>query len=189
MRPKKVIWLMGLSLLLMGSACATYDSAVPASAALGAGAGALLGYGLTGSGLGAAAGAGAGALAGAITGVSLDESRRPVEQVPQPIYEGAYYEPQNAPQAYDTFPDPTVGEFFNNTRWRLEIFVDGAADPMFLTARQSRPVSLDVGHHQVAAKAYVHTQFGERFVGGYDNRIYVDPRGAGWSMRFDEAMF
>jgi uncharacterized membrane protein len=67
--------LIAVSVLTMGG-CATYNSAVPAGAGIGAGAGALIGFGLTGNGLGAAAGAGAGALAGAVTGVVIDEYRR-----------------------------------------------------------------------------------------------------------------
>jgi uncharacterized membrane protein len=73
---RKILALMVLVAFLMTAGCATYDSAVPASTGIAAGAGALLGYGLTGEATGAAAGAGAGALAGALTGVVLDETRR-----------------------------------------------------------------------------------------------------------------
>ncbi len=79
--------LMVAGILAMGG-CATYDSAVPAGTGIGAGAGALIGFGLTGSGLGAAAGAGAGALAGAVTGVVIDEYRRANPPAPVSYPEG-----------------------------------------------------------------------------------------------------
>jgi hypothetical protein len=186
MSMRKISTLILLPVLFLATGCATYDSSVPASTGLGAGAGALLGYGLTGSGLGAAAGAGAGALAGAITGTVLDETRRSrVQPTPQPYYEESL--PQ--PQAYATQPDPTKGEFFNNTRWRLEILVDDSVEPMHLSPLRSIPVGMDIGNHQVVAKAYISTQFGERLVGGYSRSIYVDPKSTGWSLRFEESMF
>ena len=77
MKTKKAVAVMVIVVSLMTTAgCMTHNSAVPASTGIGAGAGALLGYGLTGSGTGAAAGAGAGIIAGAITGLVIDENRR-----------------------------------------------------------------------------------------------------------------
>jgi hypothetical protein len=179
--------LVGLMAL---AGCATQNSSIPASTGIGAGAGALLGYGLTGKGTGAAAGAGAGALAGALTGLYLDESRARREAAQS---QQAYHAPppryQHASQTYATQPDPTFGQLINDTRWRLEIFVDDSIRPLYLGVMQSQPLSLDIGPHRVVAKAFVQTQFGERLVGTSDRTLYVDPRGAGWSVRFDEAVF
>lgn len=85
---RKILTLTVLVAFVSMAGCVTYNSAVPASTGIGAGAGALLGYGLTGKATGAAAGAGAGALAGALTGVVLDETRRhrtaPAQSYPAP---------------------------------------------------------------------------------------------------------
>lgn len=187
---RTLIGLIVLGAFVLAGGCATNDSTVPASTGVGAGAGALLGYGLTGSGYGAAAGAGAGALAGALTGVVIDESRRKREEQARAE---AYQEPppqyQPAPQAYATSTDPTEGQFLNDTRWRLEVYLDNAGEPVRLGSRQSYPIALDIGEHLVVAKAFVSTQFGERLVGTYDHTIYIDPKGSGWSLRFDESMF
>jgi hypothetical protein len=173
------------------SGCATYDSAVPASTGVGAAGGALIGYGLTGTGYGAAAGAGAGALAGALTGVAIDESRRTSAPPPPPAPYYSSPPPQypSAPQAYAPQPDPTQGEFLNNTGWRLEIFVDGGDEPISVNPRERYGLDLDVGAHHIEAYGYVGTRFGERAVGTYQRQINVDPRGTGWSMRFEERMF
>jgi len=185
---RKIFILVLLVTSLATAGCVTYDSAVPASTGIGAGAGALLGYGLTGDGLGAAAGAGAGALAGALTGVAIDESR--IHRAAPPLH--SYQAPSQyppAPLAYPSRPDPTMGEFFNDTAWRLEVFVDNSPSPLFLGSREIAPVNLDIGNHQVNAVAYVSTQFGERLVGTYNRSIFVDPRTSGWGLRFEEAMF
>jgi hypothetical protein len=195
MRATRILSFVALAACLVAAGCATYDqgSTVPASTGLGAAAGALLGYGLTGEATGAAAGAGAGALAGAIGGVIIDETKRSkVQPAPAPApqaYQQPTPQPQAAPYAYATQPDPTSGEFNNNTGWRLEIYVDDASNPVYLAPRQSHPLNLDIGNHQVVAKAYVSTKFGERLVGTYSRSIYVDPKGSGWSLRFDETLF
>ena len=178
MRAIKALGLVVLSASLGLAGCAT-DSSVPAATGIGAAGGALLGYGLTGSGLGAAAGAGAGALAGAVTGTVIDSSRR---SSPSPQ---AYQAPP--PQAYA--PDPTRGEFINDTSWRVEVFLDNSGQPLQMAPGQRFPMNLDLGGHQVLAKAYVSTQYGERSVGSLSRDVYVDPRGSGWSLRFDERMF
>jgi hypothetical protein len=165
MQTTKILTLMVLAVWLAAAGCATTDSTVPAATGIGAAGGALLGYGLTGSGLGAAAGAGAGALAGAVTGVVIDESRRASAQ-PAPQ---SYQAPPPGPQAYAV--DPTRGEFINATGWRLEVYVDNAGNPLHLTSGQSYPISLDIGDHQVVAKAYVSTQYGERLVGTYSRSV------------------
>ncbi len=175
MKAIRVLAVMGLVASLAAAGCATTDSTVPAATGIGAAGGALLGYGLTGSGLGAAAGAGAGALAGAVTGVVIDENRRASAQPASP-----------PPQAYAI--DPTRGEFINSTGWRLEVYVDNGG-PLVLSSGQSYVMSLDIGDHQVVAKAYVSTQYGERLAGTYTRNVRVDPRGSGWGLRFDERMF
>ncbi len=192
MEARRTLALMVLVIPLVVAGCATtYDSAVPAGTGIGAAGGALIGYGLTGSGLGAAAGAGAGALAGALTGVAIDESRRtsapppPGTGYPPPTPQYQPYQP--APQAYA--PDPTRGEFFNATAWRIEVHVDDGYGPVYLKPRDSYPVSLDIGVHHITAKAFVDTQFGERLVGTCKRSVNIDPRGSGWSFRFDPSMF
>lgn len=176
--------------LLAVSGCATYDSAVPASTGIGAASGALLGYGLTGTGAGAAAGAGAGALAGALTGVAIDESHRAQTASPPPPYPGAGYRaPAPSPPVYVATVDPTRGEFVNHTGWRLQVYIDESVEPIWVEPRGNRPVELDVGTHEIVATAYVDTRFGERTVGTHRRQIHVDPRGSGWSLRFEERMF
>jgi hypothetical protein len=85
--------------------------------------------------------------------------------------------------------DPTQGQLINNTRWRLEVFVDDDPEPIRLTSQQHYPLGLDVGEHRVRAKAFVQTQFGERLVGTFSRNLYIDPKGSGWTLRFDEGMF
>ncbi len=183
-RRKLFYWVLVAPLVLAG--CATTDSSVPAGTGIGAAGGALIGYGVTGSATGAALGAGAGALAGALTGVAIDESRRASAPPPQP-YQSPPPQYQSAPQAYA--PDPTRGEFVNMTNWRLEIYVDGDSRPIHMNPRDNYPISLDLGTHEIVATAFVRTQYGERPVGSYRQNVYVDARGSGWSIRFDERMF
>ncbi len=175
-----LIAILALSAGLYG--CATYDSAVPASTGIGAASGALIGYGLTGSGAGAAAGAGAGALAGALTGLAIDESRR--AQGPPPV---AYGPPPPPPPRATV--DPTRGELVNHTGWRIEVYVDDWREPIWVNPRGRVPLDLDIGSHEIVATAYVDTRFGERVVGTYRRTVEIDPRGSGWSLRFEERMF
>lgn len=185
-RPVSIAFLF----LLATYGCATYDSAVPASTGIGAASGALIGYGLTGTGAGAAAGAGAGALAGALTGVAIDESRRTQPPPPRPYPPaggaGSGYAP--SPTHVATV-DPTRGEMVNRTGWRLLIYVDDSPEPIWMEPWGSKPTELDVGPHEIVANAYVDTRFGERRVGTYRRQIHVDPQGSGWSLRFEERMF
>lgn len=91
--------------------------------------------------------------------------------------------------------DPTVGELINQTRWRVEVFIDrdpdslGAAPSITLSPKEARPSHIDLGPHRVIALAFVDTQFGTRLVGQYDRSIQVNPRGGGWSLRFTEEVF
>ncbi|MFQ5882422.1 MAG: hypothetical protein ACE5I9_08115 [Candidatus Methylomirabilales bacterium] len=91
--------------------------------------------------------------------------------------------------------DPTVGRLINETRWRVEVFIDaepdslGAAPSMTLNPRDTRSGHLDLGPHRVIALAFVDTQFGTRMVGQYDRTVQVNPRGGGWILRFTEGVF
>lgn len=181
MKPRKLIPMIFLLGWVGFYGCATYDSAVPASTGIGAASGALIGYGLTGTGAGAAAGAGAGALAGALTGLAIDESRR--QQGPQVTYVPP---PPNPARATI---DPTRGELINHTGWRIEVYVDDSREPIWVHPRGRVPMDLDIGPHEIVATAYVDTRFGERVVGTYRRTVEVDPRGSGWSLRFEERMF
>jgi hypothetical protein len=191
MKTKRLAVAAILAAFVLLAGCASYyDSSVPGGTGLGAASGALLGYGLSGSGVGAAAGAGAGALAGALGGLIVDEMHRQPEPAPPPqAYSEPYPQYAPAPQAYATQPDPTRGELRNNTGWRMEVYIDGAGNSLYLAPRQSTPVNLDIGNHRITAKAYVDTQFGERLVGTHTQTVYVDPRSTGWSLRLDQTMF
>ena len=205
MRTKRMVPVLSLIALLAAAmitgGCASDSSTAAQGTGLGAAAGALLGYGLTGSGIGAAAGAGAGALAGAITGTVVDETRKNREykrQYSEQQYSNQqqYYQPpppqptyQQPAQAYQTHSDPTFGEITNQTRWLLEVTIDDDSEPLYMNPRGMYPLNLDIGTHRILAKAFTDTKFGKRLVGTSSQTIYVDPKGAGWSMRFDENQF
>ena len=170
-------------------------------AALGAGAGALIGSATGGSSVtAAAAGMGLGALTGAIVGGAIENERAERDNVPvspaQPT--AATQVAQSEEGAFNPKAatiDPTVGKIVNGTRWRLEVFLDrdpqdleGAAG-IVLEPQQSHPQNLDFGPHRIVARAYVETQFGTRMVGRYDRTVQVDPRGNGWTLHFTEADF
>ncbi len=191
-------------------------------AALGAGTGALIGSATGKTGTGAAIGAGVGLLTGAIVGGAIEANRgeppytsaAPTQPPPtamgQPTHQAGYPSPyqtsypspyqSSSPSPYQTAnapstADPTIGQFVNGTRWRLEVFVDGnpeALEPssaIRLNPQEARQHNLDLGPHRVIAQAYVETQFGTRMVGKYDRTIQVDPRGTGWTLRFGENDF
>ncbi|MFQ5657548.1 MAG: glycine zipper domain-containing protein [Candidatus Methylomirabilales bacterium] len=188
------------------SACAqrplsTREQGALTGAGLGAATGALIG-GTTGgsAGTGAAIGAGLGLLTGAIVGGAIENqqgetaSPPPAVGSPQPAAQPAHQQARVTTPTTGTV-DPTRGQFLNATRWRIEVFVD--ADPQALQStpgitlnpQESRQQNLDLGPHRVIAQAYVDTQFGTRTVGRYDRTIQVNPRGPGWSLRFNEADF
>lgn len=91
--------------------------------------------------------------------------------------------------------DPTVGKLINETRWRVEVFIDaepnslGITPSITLNPRDTRPAHLDFGPHRVIALAFVDTQFGTRIAGQFDRTIQIDPRGGGWSLRLTEGVF
>ncbi|HEY7676553.1 MAG TPA: YMGG-like glycine zipper-containing protein [Candidatus Methylomirabilis sp.] len=113
---------------------------------------------------------------------------------PGPAYGGQ--PPPPGPQA-SGMPagDPTRGQLQNTTPWRIQLFIDqdpnalAGAQPITLNPNEVRPQSLDIGPHRILAQAFVETQFGVRTVGRIDRMIQVDPRGAGWSLRFGERDF
>ena len=121
------------------------------------------------------------------------EARRELEnqrsQEQRPARTAATY-PQGQYKA-----DPTVGEFANNTRWMVKVYVDAPTNnfnnipQLALAPYETVPANLDVGEHRVSAVASVKTQFGERTVGKYEKIIQVDSRGEGWRISFDETSF
>ena len=94
-----------------------------------------------------------------------------------------------------SFSGPTTGQFINDTRWRVEVFID--ADPqappstpgIVLNPQETREHSLNFAPHRVIAWAYVDTQFGTRTVGWYDRTLMVEPYATKWTLRFSEADF
>lgn len=196
-------WLNLIALAVLLSACAQRplsprEQGALTGAALGAGTGALIGSATGKAGTGAAIGAGVGLLTGAIVGGAIESHRGEtpypsgVPAQPQPTAPGqpSYQVGHPSPTT-----DPTVGQFVNGTRWRIEVFVDGNPDALesssaiLLNPQESRQHNLDLGPHRVIARAYVDTQFGTRMVGKYDRTIQVDPRGNGWTLRFGENDF
>jgi hypothetical protein len=176
-------------------------------AAIGAAGGAVLGQAIgrdtKSTLLGAAAGGLAGALAGEQVGKQQEalrsaqneaaETRRELEQL-----KSGQGQPARAAATYNQGQyraDPTVGEFSNNTRWVVKVYVDAPTNDLkrvpqlSLEPYETVPANLDVGEHRVSAVASVKTQFGERTVGRYDKVIQVDPRGDGWRVSFDETSF
>lgn len=185
------------------SACAqrpltTQEKGAVTGAALGAGTGALIGSATGKAGTGAAIGAGVGLLTGALIGGAMENQQGEAAPPPPAPQSGTPYPAQQQagiPSQTAVTVDPTSGQLLNNTRWRLEVFVDAepqtlqAAPRILLNPQESRPHSLDLGPHRVIARAIVDTQFGTRTVGQYDRTIQVDPRGSGWTLRFTEADF
>ena len=94
-----------------------------------------------------------------------------------------------------SFAGPTTGQFINDTRWRIEVFVDaGPQAPqstpnIVLQSGETRQHSLHFAPHRVIAWAYVDTQFGTRTAGSYDRTLMVDPYATTWTLRFSEADF
>ncbi len=203
---RKVVSLIAIVVLL--SACAqrplsTREQGALTGAGLGAATGAIIGGATGGSaGTGAAIGAGLGLLTGVIVGGAIENQRG---ETASPSPAGGSFNRGTAPQSVQpqggistpttVTVDPTRGQFVNGTRWRLGVFVDtnGTAvqngGGITLNPQESRQYTLDLGSHRVVARAFVDTQFGTRTVGRYDRTIQVDPRGSGWSLRFNEADF
>lgn len=169
-----------------------------AGAALGAGTGAIIGSQTGDAGPGALIGGAIGGVSGALVGGAIQEQERRVGAGAAPLAQpGTTSYPQQAgisvPGQY--LGDPTRGELSNATRWRVAVFIDtdpgpqSATPSVWLGPDEARPANLDIGPHRIIARAYVDTQFGPRLVGRYDKTIAVDPRSAGWSLRFGEGDF
>ncbi len=197
-----------IAVVALLSACAhrplsTREQGALTGAGLGAATGAIIGGATGGSaGTGAAIGAGLGLLTGAIVGGAIEnqggETANPpaVAGAPQAGTATQPFQSQARVATPTTVTvDPTRGQFVNGTRWRLEVFVDAdstavqSARGITLNPQETRQHNLDLGSHRVIARAYVDTQLGTRTVGRYDRTIQVDPRGSGWSLRFNEADF
>lgn len=192
-----------ISMIAVG--CTT--TATQKGAAIGAAGGAVLGQAIGRDTKSTLLGAATGGLAGALVGEQIGkqqearqraereaaEARRELEaqrsQESQPTRAAAVY-PAGQYQW-----DPTVGEFSNNTRWEVRVYVDIPTNDLERTPYlalgpyETAPANLDVGEHQLKAIAYVETQYGKRTVGRYERVINVDPRGRGWQVVFDEASF
>lgn len=190
-----------IAIVVLLGACAhrplsTREEGAVTGAALGAGTGALIGSATGQAGTGAAIGAGLGLLSGAIVGGAIENQRGETAGSPRADQSRQPLEPHATvatPTAVTV--DPTMGQFVNGTRWRLEVSIDADSQAVqngggiVLNPQESRQHSLDLGAHRVIARAYVDTQFGKRPVGGYDRTIQIDPRGNGWILRFTEADF
>jgi osmotically inducible lipoprotein OsmB len=164
-------------------------------AALGAGAGALIGSTTGHTATGALVGAGVGALAGVVVGDAIQsrektngaQSAPTVGQTPAPG--------QQASALPSTSSDPTRGQLANGTPWRVEVYFDvdpsqvESSTPVTLKPQDHVPANMDIGPHRIIARAYVETQFGTRLAGRFDRTVQVDPRSSGWSLRFHEGDF
>lgn len=173
-------------------------------AAIGGGAGYLIGARTKDPRLTAGIGAGIGAIAGGVIGAALDgvagaaraaaEQKAEVPATPQ------------APSASTTTPpapvqvpgvyagDPTTGVFVNETPWRIQVHVDAQpglqnGTPLDLEPGKQQPALLDVGPHRIAADAWVQTQFGPRRAGRHEETLVVDVRRTGWVIRFQPETF
>lgn len=186
------------ALVILLTGCATplsyREKGFMTGAAIGGGTGYLIGTRTGHPRLTAAIGAGIGALTGALIGSAIDGSRQaavsdppsgpPMTQAPAPP----------VIQVPGSYGDPTAGTFVNGTPWQVSVRVDAGVSPwggvaFTLGPGQAQPAYLDIGPHRVTAEASVGTQFGPRLVGRYDRMLDVDPRGSGWSLRFDTWAF
>lgn len=205
-RARKLLVVLPVAALVAagcGGELSTREKGTFGGAALGAATGAIIGAAVGSPGAGAAIGAGVGALGGTMVGGGMQESERksevPARQQPPPPPPpgyGAAPPPPPPPQArVAPSGDPTRGQLENATRWKVQVYID--QDPSRLTSapfftlnpNDVVPQNLDIGTHRVIAQAFVETQFGTRPVGRFDRSIQVDPRGAGWSLRFSEGDF
>ncbi|MFQ5658091.1 MAG: glycine zipper domain-containing protein [Candidatus Methylomirabilales bacterium] len=186
--------------VLLLSACAqrplsTREQGFLGGAALGAGTGAIIGSATGHAGTGAAIGGALGGLTGAFLGGEL-EAREPVSRgsVQQPVLPQRGSQTSGlivGPSTGSTQANPTFGRFVNGTPWRVEVFVDGhggSTRPIVLRPGGEQAYSLELGPHRVMARA-VDTSFGQRVVGNFDRTVRIDPRGNGWTLRFNQGDF
>lgn len=203
--------MLALILVLALAGCATpfsyREKGFVTGAALGAGAGALIGSKFRLPATGAGLGAGIGALTGALIGSALDGVRQaavtppPAPPAPPTSAASAPVPPVPLPPAGPIIQipgtyggDPTAGTFVNGTPWRVRALVDAAPGQLSgvdftLGPGQSQAAHLDIGAHRVTAEGWVGTQLGPRLVGRFDRTFEVDVRGSGWALRFDQGEF
>jgi outer membrane lipoprotein SlyB len=164
-------------------------------AALGAGAGALIGSTAGHPGTGALIGAGVGALTGGIVGDAIQSREKSNGSQPSPTVGQIPSPGQQASAPPSTSGDPTRGQLANGTPWRVEVYLDvdpsqvESSTPVTLKPQEHIPANMDIGPHRIIARAYVETQFGTRLAGRFDRTVQVDPRSSGWSLRFHEGDF
>ena len=176
-------------------------------AGVGAAAGALIGQAAGRDTKSTIIGATAGGLTGALVGDALQQQQIARERAEQEAAQARSQLETQRPQESQpvrtatTYPagqyrgDPTVGEFANNTRWDICVYVDAPpndvrkAPQLSLSPNETAPANLDIGEHRVSAIAYVKTQYGERMVGSYEKVLNIDARGQGWKVAFDEGSF
>ena len=210
MRARRTI-AMGTGLVLvlgLVAGCAEM-SATEKGAAIGAGtgalAGAIIGNQVRGNrpqhaAIGALIGGLAGAAGGALVGREVERRQQVAAPPPGPVVGTPSAAPPLPATASVTVPgqfsgDPTRGDIVNETRWRINVYVDadptrtGGPPAFVLGPGERRPVDLDIGSHRVIAQAFVDTQFGPRAVGRLDRPLEVDPRRTGWTLNFAERDF
>ncbi len=192
-----------LSMVALGCTATTTQK----GAAIGAVGGALIGQAAGRDTKSTIIGAAAGGLTGALVGDMIQqeqlaraEAEREAAEAHRELDALRSEERQPAKTAV-TYPqgqyqhDPTIGEFTNNTRWEIKVFVDAPTNDLqrvphlALGPYETAPANLDIGEHRLSATAYVKTQYGERLVGRYESRLYVDPRDRGWRVNFEVNSF
>lgn len=175
-------------------------------AGIGAAAGALIGQAAGRNTKSTIIGAAAGGLTGALVGdvVQQQQQKKAKQEATEARKQSEtqqYQEAESGRRTATTFPsgqyqvDPTAGEFNNNTRWNVRVYVDAPtkdlknAPQLSLGPNETAPANLDVGEHKVIAIAYVNTQYGERLVGSHESVFHIAPRGQGWKVAFNESSF
>lgn len=187
-----LIALFGASLIL--SSCTAREQGAVIGTGVGAASGLAIGKRTSGAFIGGAGGA----LLGALTGEVVERHR---EAKAQERRISELEQQQRVQQRAEGVVgpaigvDPTAGEILNDTKWVVNVYVDDAASStkraptMVLMPRETKAFSMDIGQHRVMAEAFVSTQYGQRFVGKYDQVLNIDPKSSGWRIRFGESSF
>ena len=193
------------AIIIITTGCTT--TTTQKGAGIGAAAGALIGQAAGRDTKSTIIGATAGGLTGALVSDAVQQRKIAKEKAGQEAAQArSQLETQQSQSAQPvrtatTYPagqyqvDPTAGEFVNNTRWNIRVYVDAPtndlkkAPQLSLGPNETAPANLDIGKHRVSAIAYVNTQYGERMVGSYENVLNIEPRGQGWKVAFNEGSF
>ncbi len=91
-------------------------------------------------------------------------------------------------------PGSIIG-FVNPTRWIVRVYINPdpknvkSTTPVVLPPNRVVPSYLDVGNHRIIARAYVNTQFGERLVGEFTEKIEIFEHRPGWFLKFQDYDF